>query len=171
MTDYGVWDGQDTENYHKFFRVLINFLKTPAPELRQELAQIGQALGSIGEYAYQIWLNKGLNERLELLLAGDKTEWSRWLWAVWASGWIPRKLRPLSPFAGKKLIFVSNSRYGHGPRDFHLEAYCKDLLKVVFRKWEKRIEELPIFDKRHQKWAIILSSTHQLEETILLERR
>lgn len=171
MTDYGVWDDVDTGNFFKFFKALTNFLKNPASsELRQEVLCLGKAVGSIGEYSFPITVSNGLEERLGRLLEKDKQEWGKWLWSVWGWKKITGELRLLSPFAGKKLIFAKTRRYGKKPRDFHLEAHSKDFPKAMFKKWEKRLEGMMIFDSKHQKWLIVVSGINQLEETILLER-
>lgn len=171
MTDYGVWDDVDTGNFFKFFKALINFLKNPImPELRQEVLRLGNEVGNIGEYSFPIGVGEGLEERLGRLIEKDKQEWGKWLWSVWGWKRIIGELRPLSPFAGKKLIFAKTRRYGEKPRDFHLEAYSKDFLKAMFKKWEKRLEDMMIFDFKHQKWLIVISSINHLEEAILLER-
>lgn len=106
-------DEDRAANYLDYLTKVAEYLNNSTKENCERVKSAAQNTDSVkrGYWNGRTGLSSGLDELLERLKQGDKTEWARLLWTVEPYNSIYQELSNLSPFKGQVLLKVD---YGVG---------------------------------------------------------
>lgn len=147
-------DGRRSLRYEEYLERLYKYLQDNSEDNYKQLETIAEETDAVprGYWNGPTSLQKRLEERVKKLKNEDKNEWMRLLWRITGFSKMYHKLKEISPFKGREIIFAD---YGKGFVTFELANLERKSAELLRRK------DLKIYDC--DKYALVIPIEDLLE--------